>query len=175
MAFYLCDDPKRDIPGGVVANIYAHEKPRFFAIMMTLNEDTPVSKINYSGTTVTFRHFIPGENELAHYLLMVSDNIDGAKYAELAEKLKQAVEWFVSIVADEAEVEKIEHMFLDPINENLKPAQLIKFGKTGEHLLNFGMGAKGFKSEEDALQFMHKELGISQDRLFFERMVNLIA
>jgi hypothetical protein len=143
--------------------------------MMTLNEDTQASKISYGGATVTFRHFVPGEGELAHYLLMVSDNIDGAKYEELAEKLKKAVDWFVSIVAEEAEVEKINYMFLDPISADLEPAQLIKFEKTGEHLLNFGMGAKGFTSEEAALQFMHKELGISQDRLFYERMVNVIV
>lgn len=167
MAFYLCDDPKRDIPGGVAAYIYAEEKPRFFAILMTLDENTPASKISYSGTTVMFRHFIPGENELAHYLLMVRDNLDNAKYEELSAKLKKAVEWFAGILADEEEVERINYMFLDPISPDLEPAQLIRFEKTGDYLLNFGMGAKGFTSEEAAIQFLHKELRISQDRLFY--------
>jgi len=175
MSFYLCDDPKRDMPGGIVAYIYANEKPRFFAMLMALNDDTPVTKINYGGATVTFRHFVPGTDELPHYLLMVSDNIDKAKYEELEPKLKQAVEWFVSIVADEAEADHIEHLFLDPINASVAPAQLIRFEKTGAHLLNFGMGARGFESEDDAIRFLNEELGLSQDSLFYERMVNVIV
>jgi hypothetical protein len=175
MAFYLCNDPKKDMPEGVVAYIYAHEKPRFLAILMVLDAQTPVTKFEYFGATVTLRYVDPETKELVHYLLMVKDRIDEAGYEVLEPKLRKAADWFMSILADDMGLEKIGYMFLDPYSAALPQATLIEFAETGEHLLIFGLGAKGFNDLDSALQFMHKELGIAQDVLFVERMVNRIG
>lgn len=164
MSFYLCEDPKEGMPEGICAYIYSYNKPRFFGVIKRLGEGLATSDIAYEGITVMFYYQAPAEQDAGYYLLFVSDNIDQADHFEVIEVLHEAIHWYVSLSG--VTLTEIEFGILKGYSAELPYVQFFEDSKTGECLLNFGLGAHAFKSFEAAQAFMHKELGIAKEIVY---------
>lgn len=164
MSFYLCEDPKEDIPEGLSAYIYGGDTPRFFGVIKRLGIGLPISDIAYAGITVMFYYQRSGELEAGYYLFYVADNIDNADHLDMISVLHEAVLWYVSLSG--AELTEMEFGMLKDYSADLPHVQFLENSKTGECLLNFALGAKAFSSFEAAQAFLHNELGIAKEIVY---------
>jgi hypothetical protein len=154
------------MPEGIVAYLYGYEKPRFFAVIKKLGEGMPLSAISYAGITAMFYYRGPGEQEVSYYLMSVTDNINNAGHPRLISILRDAASWYSEVQARKASAEDTEFGFLADFSPDMSDIELFEDAKTGEYLLNFALGAQGFKDLDSALEFMHESLGIAKEIVY---------
>jgi len=155
--FYLCRDPATIMPPEIADCVYAFKKPRFFAMVERLGQAKPVSELDYIGANIIFSYGLHGEKPV-DYLMALSDNIDKVAYNRLQKKLVKAVEWYVKVQALEGQAERVDFSILQDYNPQVPGIQLVRFMQTGEFLLSYGLGVKGFTNIEEVEMFMHDQL-----------------
>jgi hypothetical protein len=155
--FYLCKDPATIMPPEIADCVYAFKKPRFFAMVERLGQAKPVSELDYVGANIIFSYGLNGEKPV-DYLMALSDNIDKVAYDKLQKKLITAVEWYVKVQALQAQSKRVDFSILQDYNAKVPGMQLVRFMQTGEYLLSYGLGVKGFVSIEAVEVFMHDQL-----------------
>lgn len=168
--FYLCNDPEVIMPT-ITGCIYSYKKPRFFAIVERIRQDTPVSKISYKGANVIFSYGLNGE-PTQDYLLAVNDNIDNTPYPKLNKVLVKAAEWFVKVQGLEAKAKRVDYGFLHDYTPVVPDLQLVRYEHSAEFLLSFGHGVQGFKTLPEAEEFMIKLLKVPENVVKGDRVIN---
>jgi len=159
--FYLCSDPATLMPPEIVACVFASKKPRFFAMVERLGQAKPVSELSYIGANIIFSYGVNGEKPV-DYLMALSDNIDKVAYDKLGKKLIKAVEWYVKVRALEAQAKRVEFSTLQDYNPQVPGLQLVRYTETGEFLLSFGLGVKGFANMEAVEAYMRDQLKLPE-------------
>lgn len=164
--FYLSNNPRQELPDGVLTFIYSAEKPRFFASLSRLDSSLPLKELCFMGISLMFYFRAPGDDRPFAYLLRVSDNIDKAGYDELAEVLGEVAQWYCYGQAEAAGLDTAEIGWLVPFSSHLKGVQLLEDKSSGQCLLNFAVGCQGFSDTDSALQFLEKDLKIDRDLIY---------
>jgi hypothetical protein len=159
--FYLCTNPAVVMPPEVDGCVYAFKKPRFFAMVERLGQAKPVSELSYAGVNVIFSYGLNGEKPV-DYIMAVSDNIDGAPYGKLHKKLMKAVEWYVQVRGLEVGAKRVDFSMLQDYTPQVPCMQAVRFMQTGEYLLSYGFGVKGFTSMEAVEAFMREQLKLPE-------------
>jgi hypothetical protein len=159
--FYLCSDPATIMPPEITGCVYAFKKPRFFAMVERLGQAKPVSELSYAGANIIFSYGLNGEKPV-DYIMALSDNIDNVAYNKLQKKLVKAVEWYVKVRALEAKAKRVDFSMLQDYNPKVPGVQLVRYMQTGEFLLSFGLGVKGFDSIEAVEAYMLDQLKLPE-------------